>query len=63
MMISEVINSNIVPQYKYIRTLINKYHKNGDQSQSIFLMKTLEYLENIERLNIMARDAAEEYVR
>lgn len=62
-MLSEVINSNIVPQYKYIRTLINQYHKDGDRSHSNFLMKTLEYLENIERLNIMARDAAEEYVR
>ena len=63
MMLSEVINSNITSQYKYIRTLINKYHKKGDKIKSNFLMQNLKHLENIERLNIMAREAAKEYIR
>ena len=61
-MLTEVINSDITSQYEYIRTLINKYHKKGDKLQSIFLMQNLMQLENIERLNIMAREAAEEYI-
>jgi flagellar basal body P-ring protein FlgI len=63
MRLSEVINSNITSQYKYIRTLIDKYSQKGDKSQSIFLMQNLKHLENIERLNIMATEAAKEYIR
>lgn len=62
-MLSEVINSNITSQYDYIRTLINKYNIKGDEIQSTFLMQNLKHLENIERLNIMARKAAKEYIR
>ncbi|MFZ0281259.1 MAG: hypothetical protein WAL29_06405 [Bacteroidales bacterium] len=62
-MLSELNNSNIISQYKYIRKLIDKYSKKGDKKQSIFLMQNLKHLENIERLNIMAREAAKEYIR
>ena len=61
--IYEVINSNIISQYKYLMTLINKYHKEGDKINSNFLIQNLKYLENIERLNIMAREVAKEYIR
>lgn len=61
LMLTEAINYKIRSQYKYIMTLIEKYYKNGDILNYKFLIQNLKHLENIERLNIMAREAAEEY--
>jgi hypothetical protein len=63
MALTDEINCNIISQYNYIRTLVNYYHNKGDRIKLILLMQTLKHLENIERLNIMAREAAKEYIK